>query len=187
MKKLLLISSMLMLTTVHVTFAQTTKKQAIKAAVGFGYSIPYDDVDVSGEGFFAQGEYVYEFYNWLDVRPYAGVIFATSKEEDNEPREAGFRSDANAFFLGGKARVTAPIPWVAPYLEIGIGVSFGKLETITDTTNIEESGVSYHIPFSVGLELGPKRNFDVSFTYLFHPSAEQFVGAAAIGFTFPLN
>ncbi|WP_298422156.1 hypothetical protein [uncultured Kordia sp.] len=187
MKKIAFIFFITTIFCIHSTFAQSDNKQYIKASIGYGISAPYDNVDVIGSGFYAQGEYVYEFYNWLDIRPYAGVIFANSKEEDNKPNEAGFTSDANAFLLGGKARLTAPIPWIAPYIEIGIGVSVGKFETITNTTFIDKSGLLYHIPLSLGLELGPKHNFDIAFTYFIHPSAEQFAGAAAFGVTFPLN
>jgi hypothetical protein len=44
-----------------------------------------------------------------------------------------------------------------------------------------------HIPFSIGLALGPKHNIDVGFTYYYQPSVQQFSGATAIGFSFPLN
>ncbi|WP_298518898.1 outer membrane beta-barrel protein [uncultured Kordia sp.] len=187
MKKNVYILTLLGLFTFYSTYAQSDTKRSIKASVGYGISTPYDDVEVNGSGFFAQGEYIMEFYNWLDIRPYAGFILASSDEEDNAANEAGFKSDANAFLIGGKARITAPIPWVAPYLEAGIGMSFGKFETITNTTNIEKSGALYHIPISVGLEIGRKHNIDVSLTYFVHPTAEQVSGAFTFGVAFPLN
>ena len=39
--------------------------------------------------------------------------------------------ETKAFLLGAKARVHAPIPWIAPYTEIGTGTSIGKFETLT--------------------------------------------------------
>jgi hypothetical protein len=163
------------------------KKQFIKASIGIGGSTPFDDVDTYSNGFFAQGEFVYEVYSWLDLRPYAGVIFASTDDEDNKPSEKGFISDTNAFMIGGKARIIAPIPWVAPYVEIGIGTSFGKFETLTNITNINKSGMQFHIPLSLGLEIGRKHNFELAITYYLHFNVEQIVGAAALGVTFPLN
>ncbi|WP_236546486.1 hypothetical protein [Tenacibaculum maritimum] len=89
--------------------------------------------------------------------------------------------------LGGKARVRAPIPWVTPYIEIGIGTSIGKFETLTVFDNIEKSGIIYHIPLSFGLELGKNNNVDLGFAYYLQPSIEQYAGAFAVGITFPLN
>lgn len=173
-----------LLTSLQIN-AQTVKKTSIDISVGYGISAPYDDVDVTGTGFFLQGEYVLRFNSWFEARPYAGFILA--KTSDKEKNETGMISDANAFLIGGKVRLTAPIPWVAPYLESGIGASIGSFETLTPFTNIEKSGLVYHIPLSLGLELGPKRNFDIAFTYYFHPTAEQFSGAAAFGISIPLS
>ena len=97
------------------------------------------------------------------------------------------KAESKAFLLGGKARLRAPIPWVAPYIEIGIGTSIGKFETITAFDNIDKSGIIYHIPFSFGLELGKNNNLDLGFAYYFQPSVEQYAGAFSVGVTFPLN
>lgn len=166
--------------------AQFVKEQAIDVAVGYGISAPYDDVDVEGTGFYLQGEYVFTLAKWLDLRPYAGLILTKTKEE-NLPNVPDYKSNANAFLIGGKVRVTAPIPWVAPYLESGFGASIGSFETFTAFTNLEESGFVFHIPVSVGLKIGPRQNFDFAFTYYYHPSAEQVAGGIAVGVSFPLK
>jgi hypothetical protein len=44
-----------------------------------------------------------------------------------------------------------------------------------------------HIPFTIGLAIGRKHNLDFAFTYYYQPSVEQFSGATAIGFSFPLK
>ncbi|MCB0372477.1 MAG: hypothetical protein KDD31_05680 [Muricauda sp.] len=163
--------------------AQFIKEKAIDASIGLGISVPYDDTSAQATGFYAQGELVLTAAKWLDLRPYMGLILAKENGDD----ETGQKISAHALLLGGKARITAPIPWVAPYLEGGVGLSIGKFQTVTLLTNIEEKGAQFHIPFSLGLELGPKHLVDLAFTYYFHPSAEQFVGAMAIGVTIPLN
>lgn len=167
--------------------AQFDKKKAIDISVGYGLSAPYDDFDITGEGFYFQGEYVIPIKNWLDIRPYVGLILANTPNGDDAPLGADYRSDAEAALVGIKSRLRAPIPWVAPYLEIGLGASIGTLVTFTPFTDLRESGLLYHIPFSIGLELGPKHNFDIAFTYYFHPSVEQFSGAAAFGVSIPLR
>jgi outer membrane autotransporter protein len=175
-----------------ITTAQTDdtpkKQHAIKASVGYALSVPYDDnVDFFGQGFMAQAEYIYTVAKWFDIRPYAGFIIANSDEDTTNFSGQTFTADANAFLLGGKIRLKAPIPWVAPFAEVGIGMSVGEFETITNTVNFKESGLVFHIPFSIGLALGPKHNFEIAFTYYYHNSVEQFGGAAAFGMTFPLN
>ncbi|WP_460219509.1 hypothetical protein [Psychroserpens sp. MEBiC05023] len=167
--------------------AQPQTGKFINASIGFGVSAPYEDVDISGYGFYAQGEYVIAISKWFGVRPYAGLILTSEDNSDLEINEAGYKVTSKAFLLGGKFRVAIPIPWVAPYLETGIGASIGSFETITPETNLEQKGVLLHIPVTLGLALGRKHNWDFAFTYYMHPSVEQFAGAAAIGFSFPLD
>lgn len=181
-KKYLLIFAVLAFTQVK---AQVIKEKSIDASIGYGLSAPYDDIDVTASGFYLQGEYVLTLASWIDIRPYAGLIL--TKHVDNKQMPTEYKSTANAFLIGGKARIKAPIPWIAPYIEFGIGASVGAFETVTPWTSIKESGVLMHIPFSLGLELGPQHNFDVAFTYYFHDSAQQFAGAIAFGFSFPLR
>lgn len=167
--------------------AQFIKEKAIDVSIGYGISVPYEAVDYYGEGFYAQGEYVLSFNKWIDVRPYAGLILSKMNENMTGPLEPGYTSTANAFLFGGKARFTIPIPWVAPYLETGLGGSIGSYETVTPGTDIKDSGLIPHIPFSLGVELGPKHSVNIEFTYYFVPAAKQFVGAAAIGLSFPIG
>lgn len=185
MKRILLILVTLLAST--QVQAQFIKEKAIDVSIGLGLSSPTHEVDFYGTGFYAQGEFVLSPATWIDFRPYAGFILTRMNEEYTGPVEAGYKSTANAVLIGGKTRITAPIPWVAPYVEIGVGTSIGSFETFTPYTSIAESGMFLHIPFSLGLELGPKHNVNVEFTYYFHNSLEQFAGAAALGLSFPLN
>jgi len=169
----------------HFAKAQPNKGEFIEIAIGYGLSLPYDDVDISGSGFYAQGEYVFALTSWFGLRPYAGFIITSTDENDDYVPD--YKVTSKAFLLGGKARFAAPIPWVAPYIEIGLGTSLGKFETYTPYTNLEKSGLLVHIPFTLGLALGPENNVEVAFTYYVHPAVEQVSGAAAIGLSFPLN
>ena len=168
--------------------AQFIKEKSINAQIGYGLSAPYNSVDeVVNDGFFAQGELVLMVKSWIEFRPYAGFILTSSNGEDLNGNPTNEKAESKAFLLGGKARVRAPIPWVAPYVEIGIGTSIGKFETFTTFDKIDKSGIIYHIPLSFGLELGKNNNVDLGFAYYFQPSVKQYVGAFAVGITFQLN
>jgi len=174
--------------TSNLIEAQFIKEKSINAQIGYGISVPYNSVDeIADDGFFAQGELVLKAASWFEFRPYAGFILTSSNGKDLNDNPTNEKAESKAFLLGGKIRVRAPIPWVAPYIETGIGASIGKFETFTAFNNIDKSGIIYHIPFSLGLELGRNNNVDLGLTYFFQPSVEQFVGAFAIGLTFPLN
>ncbi|MBQ4822104.1 hypothetical protein J8M14_18660 [Aquimarina sp. MMG016] len=171
----------------NLTKAQPRTGEFIDASIGFGYSFPFDDIDISGSGFYLQGEYVYALTKWFGVRPYAGLVLTSADDDQNLPNQPEYKVTANAFLLGGKIRLVAPIPWFAPYTEVGIGASIGSFETFTPFTNIKENGLQWHIPFTLGVALGPRHNFDFAVSYYFHPSIEQFAGGVGLGLSFPLN
>ena len=52
--------------------------------VGLGITAPSENIDVFGQGFYLQGEYVYEISKWVDLRPYAGLILTKTVEPDLE-------------------------------------------------------------------------------------------------------
>ena len=186
MKKTLIL--LIIILTSNIAVAQFIKEKSINAQIGYGISVPYNSIDeVADDGFFAQGELVLKVASWIELRPYAGFILTNSNGKDLNDNPTNEKAESKAFLLGGKARVRAPIPWVAPYVEIGIGTSIGKFETLTAFDNIDKSGIIYHIPFSLGLELGKDNNVDLAFTYYIQPPVEQYVGAFAVGLTFPLN
>jgi hypothetical protein len=167
-----------------------TEGNFIKASIGFGSSTSnYEEENpeiIDGTGFFAQGEYIIGVTKWFSVRPYAGVIFtSTSKDAVKNPQ--GYKVETNAFFLGTKVRLCAPIPWIAPFIETGIGASIGSFETYTNQVNKKKSGVVAHIPISLGLSLGPKNNIEIGATFYGNLSGEQAFGAFTAGYTFPVN
>lgn len=173
--------------SINIINAQFIKEKSIKASIGIGQSTPYEDIDVTGSGLFVQGELVLTAASWIDFRPYAGLIFTKPDKQENPEIDPSFKSTANAFMTGLKTRLRAPIPWVAPYFEIGAGLSIGSFETITANVSIDKSGVLFHMPISIGLEIGRNHNFDLGITFNYHNAARQFSGATLIGFTFPID
>ncbi|MFD1615571.1 outer membrane beta-barrel protein [Gelatiniphilus marinus] len=171
----------------NITNAQPNKGRHIDISIGYGFSTTSDELDLYGKGFYLQGEYVFGLTRWFGLRPYAGFITTSHDENASDPNLTGFEVTTKAFLFGGKARVSIPIPWIAPYLEIGIGGSLGSFTTFTPNVNKKENGFLMHIPLSFGLALGPNYNIEVAATYYFHPTIEQVSGAAALGFSIPLN
>jgi hypothetical protein len=185
MKKSILIVLTVLVST--LAQAQFIKETSIDASIGLGYTFPYDDVNINGSGFYLQGDYVLTLASWIDIRPYAGVILTKADKLENAQDFPDYQTTTNAFFIGGKTRIMAPIPWVSPYIEIGVGASVGAFRTFTPFTDIDKSGLLVHIPWSIGLEIGRHHNFNIAFSYLEHPSAEQVSGAFAVGYSFPLE
>lgn len=164
------------------------KRKVYQRQIGYGLSAPYNSLDdIVDSGFFAQGELVMKVTSWFELRPYAGFVITNSNGKDLNDNPTDEKAETKAALLGGKVRLRGPIPWVAPYLEVGIGVSIGRFETLTFFDNIDRSGIVPHIPFGIGLELGKNNNVDLGFAYYFQPSVEQYTGAFALGITFPLN
>ena len=168
--------------------AQFIKEKSISAGIGYGYTFPKESLSpFSNRGFFAQGELVLKSTNWVSFRPYLGLVLNSSDSRDIYYIPANDRTSTKALMLGGKARLRAPIPYIAPYLEIGIGTSIGKFETISSYDNINKNGITYHIPFSLGVELGKNHGVDLGLRYYFQPEIRQDVYVVAIGLVFPLN
>lgn len=186
MRKTILL--LLIVFTSSLAKAQFIKEKSIHAQIGYGVSAPNNSADeIVDSGFFAQGELVLKVASWVEFRPYTGFILTNSNGKDLNDNPTDEKAESKALLLGGKTRVRAPIPWVAPYVEIGIGTSIGTFETQTAFDNIDKSGIIYHIPFTLGLELGKNNNVDLRLAYYFQPSVEQYAGAFAVGITFPLN
>ncbi|WP_299439362.1 hypothetical protein [uncultured Aquimarina sp.] len=171
------------------TNAQPTKGQSIDVEIGYGISIPYaSSSEAIGSGFYAQGEYALGITKWFGIRPYAGVILTWPDNNDNTLNQDNLEVTSRAFLIGGKIRLAAPIPWVAPFIEFGIGASIGSFKNFDGRTeNIEKSGIIDHYPFTLGLAIGRNHNYEFSFAYYYQPEVEQFVGAITLGYSFPLD
>jgi hypothetical protein len=155
---------------------------------GLGFTFPADDTiddDAIGNGGFGEVEYIYQRLEWLTPRAYAGAVLTWPVAD------CGYNPcdvSSKIGFVGVKGRLLAPIPYLAPFIELGVGASLGSLSTrVATLVDVEESGLMYHIPFALGLVLGKSREVELSLAYLFHPAQEQYIGALALGFTFPLH
>ena len=167
-----------------------TKGNFIKASIGFGSSTSHYEEEnteiIDGFGFYTQGEYIIGLTKWFSVRPYAGAIF-TSTDEDKIKNPQGYRVETNAFLLGTKVRLCAPIPWVAPFIETGIGASIGSFETYTNYVDEKKSGLIAHIPVGFGLAVGPRNNVEIGVSFYSNLSTQQSFGGFTVGYFFPLD
>ena len=182
--------SIVLLFVTYFSNAQFVKERSIHASIGLGLSAStYDDgtqENAIGQGLFLKGEYILKNSKWFELRPYVAVIITGSDEEFIESRNVIESTNSNGALLGGKFRLTFPIPYVAPYLETGVGASVGEFETVYGSIRNREN-FTYHIPFSIGLSIGKNRLVDLGFEYFFMPEVEQYAGAASLGVTFRLD
>ncbi|MDO7170797.1 hypothetical protein [Mariniflexile sp. AS56] len=181
------IATLLIISFSNTAMGQPKKGEFIQASIGLGMSGSYEDYNIIGSGFYVQAEYVMALSRWFGVRPYAGFISTSPSSTNTDPYLSEYAVTSKAFLLGGKARIAAPIPYVAPYLELGIGTSIGNFVTHTPSNFKEKKGIIVHIPFTMGLALGADNGVEIAFTYYFHPTVDQFSGAAALGLSFPIN
>ena len=156
----------------------------IDVAAGLGFSSPRDDtLKGGGDGGFLGADYVFLPGSAVTPRVYGGLLL-TFPERD---RCASCDIEAQIAFAGVKLRAMAPIPWVGPYLEFGLGLSAGYMRTLEgDAVDKTMRGLSWHVPVAVGLALGQRHQYDIAFSYLFHPEQEQISGAVAIGVGFAI-
>jgi hypothetical protein len=162
----------------------------VVASVGIGLSASTrSDVNVIGSGFYASGEFVLVPNLWVSPRLYGGLLL-TSTDSSRCDGATPCNVSAKIGFLGVKGRLTIPIPYVAPFFEVGVGASAGTMTTQVDSIVAKDfTGLTYDIPFALGLSLGEMHHYivDVAFSYLFHPALSQFDGALAVSLAFPLK
>jgi hypothetical protein len=173
-------------TTTRVTTLADMPKLLI-VSVGLGESALDSRDSPTSAGVYGGAEFVLVPSMWFSPRLYGGVLF-TSTDASTCPTPACDVS-AKIGFLGVKGRLTIPIPYVAPFFELGIGMSVGTLTTRVYDTNVDFTGVTYHVPFAIGLSFGNKHDYvvDLAFSYLEHPAQSQLNGAIALSLAFGLK
>ena len=154
---------------------------------GLGASMPIvDGAEGMGSGGYVAVEALSGTDEWLAGDLYAGLVL-TWPDGGCGPGVVPCDVSARIFFLGIKARVMAPIPWVGPFGEIGAGLSFGTLTTLNGpVVQAEARGVIPHWQWAVGLAIGPHHEFSLSFQYLEHERGRQTCGGIVVGYAFPL-
>ena len=177
----------MLIALVVATSLATSYDQTFDFEVGFALSHWHapDDADVNhglGGGGYVKVAYAYALTEWLSPRAYAGFDITGR----------GLHCDScdlrSALGFGGLAvRLTAPIPWIAPFVEGGIGAAFGTIHTKVDNyVDATYHGGYVQVPFSLGLSVGHHHQADVVLGVLYHPRADQIVYIFGFGIREPL-
>ncbi len=135
-------------------------------------------------GIYLAGEYWAQPYSWLNLRGYVGFM-STSTQQKYCQLAGGCNVSEDIGFLGGKLRLVVPIPYVAPFLEVGLGVTFGTMHATDVGVDQTTNGIISDVPFGFGLSCGPKHEVDVGFFFLPHPGTGAFAGAIDVGVSIP--
>lgn len=169
--------------------AQPREDHAIDITGGYGLSFPYDDSDESGNGLIGGAEYGFASSAWAGLRAYGTLIWTWPADRDDacDLLEPPCRVTANALMLGAKGRFAIPIPYVAPFIELGLGATLGSLRTQTQYRQKEIDGISLHIPLTLGFAIGPEHDVDIAMVFYFHPAAKQANGGYSLGLSIPLD
>jgi hypothetical protein len=168
--------------------ARAELDHALGLDAGFAVAVPDSDArrNGGGAGVMLMAEYVKWPGNWFSPRGYAGAVF-TSPTPTCDAGVSPCDIRANLFFLGAKFRLLLPIPYVGPFLELGVGASAGHMAArVGQSLDIDTSGVFLDLPFAFGLALGQEHRFQLAFQFLFHPGESINTGALCIGFDFPI-
>jgi hypothetical protein len=131
-------------------------------------------------GLYVSAEYWAQPFSWLNLRSYLGYL-STSTDQRNCYRIDGCDVSENIGLLGAKVRLVAPIPWVAPFFELGLGVSFGDIHATDVDSDLTTHGVVLDVPVGLGLSIGPRHDVDVSLLSLSHGGAHAIGGALLVG------
>ena len=163
-------------------------RQILRISGGYGLTLTTEeDTDGSGSGAYLDAEYAYMLTPWFSPRLYAGGLLTFPDEDSCATVPVPCDVQSKIFFLGAKVRLMAPIPYVGPFIELGVGASLGYLRTLDILVDERVRGVAVHVPVTIGLALGKRHEIDLMFSYLFHPSVKQVCGAIALGFGIPLR
>ncbi len=154
-------------------------------SAGLGLSaVDSSTMDGSGTGAYARADYLPARGTWFTPILYAGLLY-TRPEHDCGANVAPCDVSSQLVFAGARFRMMAPIPYVGPFFELGLGGSVGRMTTeVGRTVGVSWSGGTYHVPAAVGVALGSRHQLEIAFAYMFHPLQRQVNGGATVGFVF---
>lgn len=126
----------------------------------------------TGVGAEAAVEYGAYLLDWFSPRAYGGMLLtfpmATSCG-DKTPCEAS----AKIGFAGVKGRITFLPPHFSVLADFGVGTSFGEMSTQTPEVSESLAGLTYHLPFALGIAWGDRPRLELALTCLIHPVQKQ--------------
>ncbi len=182
----MMLATLVILSTLSADTAAGGVPTALRVSAGYATDLT-GGAPASSEGFFAEGEYVWVLASWVSARAYAGVQWTSPDPDlcrDVQPCEVF----SHIGYLGARLRLMAPIPYVGPFFELGLGGSLGNLTTrFGGIVDDRFYGVTYHVPWAVGLAFGEHHQYAVELSYLQHPAHDHIAGGVGLGLTIPLS
>jgi len=156
----------------------------IVVSAGYGLSIASDESDrtAGASGVYGEAEYIFVANTWISLRPYAGLLLTFPDRSSCANGVTPCDISAKIGFAGGKLRLTIPIPYVSPFAELGVGATVGSISSQDAARDETFAGVTYHIPYALGLSFGDKAKIDVALQFLSHPEQHEFAGALALSY-----
>ena len=168
-------------------------RQAWRPLLGFGLSMggevrDENDEDPYGRGLYLEVDRVWRSNRAIQPTAYAGAVFTAPFSGSCTHPDDSCNVSASTLFGGGKVRLMLPIPFVGPFLEAGVGMSVGRITTMTGRSDDrQDSGLMLHVPVALGLAMGPDHAYTLVFSYLAYPGKSHVDGAMAVGFDIPLR
>jgi hypothetical protein len=154
---------------------------------GLGISFPQSHRDGHGLG----GSLVYEQLlvgpRWASVRAYGGAFFSRSDQASCVGNLQVCDVSSQIGVGGAKVRFLVPIPYVAPFIEVGAGLSAGSITTRIPAygslpeINEGEFGLLFHIPAGLGLAFGRRHQHKISLDYFSYPGQDHVTGTVSLG------
>jgi hypothetical protein len=157
----------------------------ISAGVGLS-TVNSSGVAGGGTGAYGRADYLFWRDSWFTPALYTGLLL-TRSDRDCGAGVVPCDVSSQLLFAGGRVRFMAPIPYVGPFVELGIGASLGHISTQSGAAaDVRWTGATYHIPWAVGVAFGERHEWEIAFEYMVHPEQNQTNGAVAVGFGFRL-
>lgn len=169
----------------HDVSAQLRRDGQAVAALGFAFpGEPHDAYGVGAGMSYDRGIWGPD---WAQVRVYGGGFFSRTRAESCARSVEPCTVSSNIGVAGAKLRLLAPIPYVAPYFEFGMGTSLGSVTTRVGAYGAyplldeSHSGVLFHVPLAWGFAFGRNYRHKVSLEYFVHPGRKHVTGVLALG------
>jgi hypothetical protein len=170
--------------------ASAQEARQFQVSGGPAASITGDGRDGHGIGAGASVEYVAGWTSWACGRLYAGGILTKPDEHSCAAGTQLCSVSSKIGIAGAKIRLLAPTPYVSPFLEVGAGLSVGSIETrisgggFIQPIELDRSGLTFHVPLSLGLAFGTRHQHDIAFRYVTHRGHQHVAGIVALGIGF---
>lgn len=157
----------------------------IGVELGVGMATTRADDRNAAYGFMGEVQYIWAPTPWLKPRVYAGTII-TGKGSCSGVEPCDVQNVL--FYGGGLVHAMIPFPYFGPFLEVGLGLSGGAINTVVGEDNDDErhGGAFPHLKIGVGAAIGPNHGFELGVGYMQHFTTDSFAGGLLIGAAFPI-